>query len=612
MEKRRAGRRKRRSARVDKFEVLKRYFGYDAFREGQEELIDTINAGRDVLGIMPTGAGKSLCYQIPAVMAKGVAVIVSPLISLMKDQVGALNQAGIRACYLNSSLTYRQYRLALQYAAEGRYQIAYVAPERLMTPEFLAFAQQAEIHLLCVDEAHCVSQWGHDFRPAYLDIPRFAAALPKRPTIAAFTATATEQVRDDIVRLLALKRPMIKTTGFDRPNLTFTVLTPTDKYRALRLQLERRQQESGIVYCATRKAVEEVTDRLREDGFSVTRYHAGLTDEERAANQDDFLFDRRKIMVATNAFGMGIDKSNVRFVIHYQMPKNLESYYQEAGRAGRDGLPSDCILLFAERDVSLGRYLIEHTQEDGEPRAPEIIAHETELLMRMADYCRTTDCLRAYILRYFGEPAEETCHACSNCKGDFVDKDITGTAQKILGCIAVSRERFGAGVIVDTLRGSQSARLSAAHMTNNDYYGVLCSMGSEQLHAVINHLCVRGCLRRDSEGLPVLRLTAYGRDVLNGEARVTMRAEREPEKPVRTVEPSGKTLFDRLRAIRFEAAKREFVPPYAIFSDKTLLQMCEERPQDEESLLRISGVGEVKLRKYGALFLKAIQEDTDA
>ena len=592
---------------MDKYEVLKQYFGYDSFRDGQEELIDAILRGRDVLGIMPTGAGKSLCYQIPAVITEGIAVIVSPLISLMKDQVGALNQAGIRACYLNSSLSYRQYRLALRYAAEGRYKIAYVAPERLLTPEFLSFARCADIRLLCIDEAHCVSQWGHDFRPAYLDIPRFVAELPERPVVAAFTATATALVRDDIVRLLGLREPLMRTTGFDRSNLYFSVLTPSDKYAALKRQLDRRDGDSGIVYCLTRKAVEEVCEKLTADGVSATRYHAGLSDEERGANQDDFLYDRKKVMVATNAFGMGIDKSNVRFVIHYNMPKNIESYYQEAGRAGRDGLPSDCVLFFSERDVAVGRFLIERAQEDEEPRPPEIVSRELELLMKMSDYCRTTDCLRAYILRYFGETAEAFCGACSNCRGDFVDVDVTVLAEKILGCVTTCRERFGAGVIADTLRGSRSERLKLNRMDKNPYYGALSTESADKLRSVIDHLCVRGYLKRDTDGMPVLRVTESGRAVLNGGERVAMRAEREQPKPERPVKAEGGSMFDRLRAVRLELAKREFVPPYAIFSDKTLVQMCEERPQSEEELLRINGVGAVKLQKYGKIFLDVLR-----
>lgn len=596
---------------MDKLTALKTYFGYDSFREGQEELIDALCTGCDVFGIMPTGAGKSLCYQIPAVLLGGITIVVSPLISLMKDQVSALNQAGIRACYLNSSLSYRQYRLALQYAAEGKYRIAYVAPERLLTPEFLAFAQSADIRLLCVDEAHCVSQWGHDFRPAYLDIARFVELLPKRPTMAAFTATATRAVRKDILKLLGLKQPMLKTTGFDRKNLHFSVITPPDKYRALKRQIDRHAEEdSGIVYCLTRKAVEEVCEQLVADGYSATRYHAGLEDTERSQNQDDFRFDRKKIMVATNAFGMGIDKSNVRYVIHYNMPKNMESYYQEAGRAGRDGLPSDCVLLFADRDVAIGRFIIEHAGEDGEPRDPERVAQEIDLLMKMEGYCKTTDCLRAYILRYFGEDAPDECGACSNCEGDFVISDVTDRAEKILGCVTTCRERFGAGVIADTVRGSSSQKLKLNRMDKNPYYAALCTETDEQIHALIDHLCVRGYLMRDTDGLPVLRLTARGTDVLNGIERVTMRTEKMPDRPVTRKSLRG-TLFETLRVLRLELAKREFVPPYAVFSDNTLQQMSEKRPRDEEELLAISGVGQTKLKKYGKLFLDAIRNFED-
>lgn len=598
---------------MDKLEALKRYFGYDSFRDGQEPLIDAILAGRDVFGVMPTGAGKSLCYQIPAVLLDGLTVVVSPLISLMKDQVAALNQSGIRACYLNSSLTYRQYRLALQYASECRYRIIYVAPERLLTEEFLDFARSAPIRLVCVDEAHCVSQWGHDFRMAYLDIPRFLSELPVRPTLAAFTATATERVRRDILKLLGLASPLTLTTGFDRPNLKFSVITPNDKYNALCLRLRRQPEDSVIVYCATRKTVEEVCERLQAEGYSATRYHGGLDEAERSANQDDFIYDRARVMVATNAFGMGIDKSNVRAVIHYQMPKNMESYYQEAGRAGRDGLPSDCVLFFSERDISLARYIIQLPQEDGSPRDPDLQAHDMELLEKMADYCRTSDCLRAYILRYFGEEAPDYCGACSNCQGDFVDADITDLAQQILRCISTSHERFGAVTIVDTLRGSSSPRLRSNGMARNPYFGVLEGEDPDRLRAVIDHLCVRRYLTRDSGELPVLHLTPLGRTAMDGGLRVTMRMEREQPKQSKraSAEEHSVTLFDALRNLRMELAKREFVPPYAVFSDKTLLQMCEKRPADEEELLQISGVGQTKLKKYGAAFLQAIRDGKD-
>ena len=401
-----------------KRQILRQYFGYDAFRTGQEELIDSLLAGRDVLGIMPTGAGKSLCYQIPALMMEGITLVISPLISLMKDQVGALNEAGVHAAYLNSSLTPGQYQKALAYAAAGRYKLIYVAPERLVTEDFLRFALHARISMVAVDEAHCVSQWGQDFRPSYLKIPEFIRRLPARPVLGAFTATATAQVRDDVIRLLALNHPKVLTTGFDRPNLYFAVQNPADPYRAAREFLDGHKGDSGIIYCLTRKGVEEVCENLIRDGFLATRYHAGLSDEERRRNQDDFIYDRRRIMVATNAFGMGIDKSDVRFVLHYNMPKNIESYYQEAGRAGRDGEPADCLLFYRPQDVVTNRLFIENNRDNEEldPAArEEVMERDQERLRRMVGYCYTEGCLREYLLAYFGEKTDGPCHNCSGC-----------------------------------------------------------------------------------------------------------------------------------------------------------------------------------------------------
>ena len=407
---------------MDKYEVLKQYFGYDAFRDGQEKMIDAITSGRDVLGIMPTGAGKSLCYQIPALMAGengGITLVISPLISLMKVQVSALNQAGVHAAYLNSSLTSGQYYKALGYAREGRYPIIYVAPERLLTPEFLDFAVHAKIAMVAVDEAHCVSQWGQDFRPGYLKIEEFLCTLPKRPVVSAFTATATAEVRDDIIDLLKLQDPVVTTTGFDRPNLYFEVQSPKDKYAAVKTYIEEHAGQCGIVYCLTRKLVEEVTEKLMKDGFSVTRYHAGLSDSERKQNQEDFIFDRAQIMVATNAFGMGIDKPNVRFVIHYNMPKDLESYYQEAGRAGRDGEPARCTLLYSGTDVRTIRFFIEKEMEADNGLPADVKAEAArkaeERLKYMTFYSTTQDCLRGFLLHYFGEAAPKKCGNCSCC-----------------------------------------------------------------------------------------------------------------------------------------------------------------------------------------------------
>lgn len=405
---------------MDARETLRRYFGHDGFREGQETLVNALLQNRDALGVMPTGAGKSVCYQVPAMMKEGVTLVISPLISLMADQVAALRSAGIPAAYLNSTLSPRQMDLAMERAREGRYRIIYVAPERLETPSFLSFAQSAPIALIAVDEAHCVSQWGQDFRPVYLRIADFVDRLPTRPVLGAFTATATERVREDIVRLLRLREPVIAATGFDRPNLYFEVLRPKNRYAALTAILSDKRGEPGIVYCATRKTVEEVCDKLRADGFAAARYHAGMPDEERRASQEDFQYDRAQVMVATNAFGMGIDKSNVRFVIHYNMPRSMEAYYQEAGRAGRDGDPAECVLLYNGQDVVTAKWMIHHSAPNEALPAlmqNQVRRQELQRLNQMIDFCGMTGCLRRRILTYFGDSAGEDCGACGNCTG---------------------------------------------------------------------------------------------------------------------------------------------------------------------------------------------------
>lgn len=461
---------------MNKHEILKKYFGYDSFRESQETLIDSILAGRDTLGIMPTGAGKSLCYQIPALMMEGISLVVSPLISLMKDQVGSLNQAGIHAAYLNSSLTAAQYYKALSLAREGRYPIIYVAPERLVTDAFLDFALHVKIAMVAVDEAHCVSQWGQDFRPSYLKIMDFIDRLPNRPIISAFTATATQEVREDIIDILQLREPLVVTTGFNRGNLYFGVMAPKDRYQAVKNYLELHKSESGILYCLTRKTVEEVCSRLIQDGFSVTRYHAGLGDEERRRNQDDFIYDRVPIIVATNAFGMGIDKSNVRFVLHFGMPKNLEAYYQEAGRAGRDGEPAECILYYSGQDVITNQFFIDHNsdnQELDELTRAIVQERDRERLKKMTFYCFTNDCLRDYILRYFGEYGAGYCGNCSNCLTQFETVDVTESARALAGCVKASRQRYGTTVIVDTVHGANTAKIRSYRMDENRTMGGL-------------------------------------------------------------------------------------------------------------------------------------------
>lgn len=616
---------------MDKYEVLKQYFGYDAFRDGQEKMIDAITSGRDVLGIMPTGAGKSLCYQIPALMAGengGITLVISPLISLMKDQVSALNQAGVHAAYLNSSLTPGQYYKALGYAREGRYPIIYVAPERLLTPEFLDFAVHAKIAMVAVDEAHCVSQWGQDFRPGYLKIEEFLCTLPKRPVVSAFTATATAEVRDDIIDLLKLQDPVVTTTGFDRPNLYFEVQSPKDKYAAVKTYIEEHAGQCGIVYCLTRKLVEEVTEKLMKDGFSVTRYHAGLSDSERKQNQEDFIFDRAQIMVATNAFGMGIDKSNVRFVIHYNMPKNMESYYQEAGRAGRDGEPADCLLLYGGRDVVTNQMFIDNNRDNEElddvTRA--IVAErDRDRLKKMTFYCFTNDCLREYILRYFGEYGSGYCGNCSNCKTQFEEMDVTEIAKAIVGCVAECRERYGTTVILDTVHGAATVKIRNYHMDENSHYGESSKVPTYRLRQILNFLQVKEYLVVTSDEYAIVKLGKNAAALLNSDdEKVTMKLPKEQER-VKTGKTSGAkktkmtagsenfteeetTLFDLLKELRREIAKEEKVPPYIVFSDKTLVHMCLVKPKNKGEMLKVSGVGEFKFEKYGERFLDKIRD----
>ena len=595
---------------MTKEEALKTYFGYDAFRGGQEPVIDALLSGRDAMGIMPTGAGKSVCYQIPALLLPGITLVISPLVSLMRDQVTQLVQMGVPAAYLNSTLTFKQYLLALERARAGRYKIIYVAPERLETEGFQSFAQAADISLVAVDEAHCISQWGQDFRPSYLNIPAFVEGLLRRPPVGAFTATATPEVQEDIARLLSLRNPLRITTGFNRENLYFEVRQPSDKRAALLELVRSRPGKCGIVYCSTRKAVEEVCALLRERGVSATRYHAGLEPEERQRNQEDFLYDRALVMVSTNAFGMGIDKSDVRYVIHYNMPKDLESYYQEAGRAGRDGLPSSCILLFSGQDVRTGEFLITH----GEPRE-ELDAKTAELLRerdlqrlrRMTAYRRTQRCLRQYLLQYFGEFASDYCGACYNCLHNFEEVDVSREAQIIVRCVAELGQHFGVGVVAETLCGADTEKIRKFHMEREPSYGLLKDLTQVQVRERIRFLLDTGTLQLSSGPYPVVLL---GKP-LSADTPLLMRVAREESsfakrRPPEELDDRQSELFSRLRVLRASVARRQGVPAYVVFSDKTLRELAVAWPQTIEEFRAVSGVGDAKAARYGKAFLAEI------
>ena len=607
-------------------EILKQYFGYDSFRPGQDELVQAILSGRDTLGIMPTGAGKSICYQVPALALPGLTLVVSPLISLMKDQVGALNEAGVPAACINSAMSFEEMRDALYFAGRGQYKLLYVAPERLTAPFFLDFARRVPISMVTVDEAHCISQWGQDFRPSYLKILDFLAALPQRPLVSAFTATATAEVRDDIIRALGLEEPFVITTGFDRPNLYFAVEKPSSKPSALLAHLMQRRDKSGIVYCSTRKTVEEVCDMLLSRGLPATRYHAGLDPEERLANQDDFLYDRKIVMVATNAFGMGIDKSNVSFVIHYNMPKNMESYYQEAGRAGRDGEAADCILLYNGQDVRTAEFLIEHSHENEDESMDEktrrqLIERDMERLKQMTFYATTTDCLRRYILNYFGEKAPLCCGHCGNCDTNFEEVDATMDARKILSCVYRLDERrlhFGKTVVAAVLTGSKSEQINRFHLDTLSTYGIMHEQTAVRVRQLIDVLLERGLLTADPERYNALFLTQTGNALMRGRGELCIKLPREkkPETAARRTEELAadvdEKLFEKLRALRTKVAQRAGVPPYVVFSNATLADMAARQPKSEYELLGVRGVGEAKARRYGAEFVDCIRAYLEA
>jgi ATP-dependent DNA helicase RecQ len=636
----------------DKRAILKNYFGYSGFRPGQEEVIDTLLSGRDALVVMPTGAGKSLCYQIPALMLEGLTVVISPLISLMLDQVTALGTAGVSAACLNSSLPPGVYGDTLNRTLQGEYRIIYIAPERLQREDMRRLAESRSIGLVVIDEAHCVSQWGHDFRPSYLLITEFIGALKKRPITAAFTATATGKVREDIAALLRLENPYKLTTGFNRENLYFEVQKPADKPRALLACLESRRDKSGIIYCSTRKTVEELCRALSAHNFAATRYHAGLEDRERQRNQDDFIYDRKTVMVATNAFGMGIDKSNVSFVIHYNMPKNIESYYQEAGRAGRDGEAADCILLYSPQDVRINTFLITNNQDEEAQKDEALIKHNLELLKQMTYYAATTDCLRGFILKYFGEAAPGYCGNCSNCNTQFENTDITLAAQKIVSCVYRFEERgrrFGKTMVVNVLRGSKTEKIRESGLDTLSTYGIMADTGVHRIRTILDYLISLGYLVLEGDEYPVVRLSPRFREIVAGKTPLFMMLPREtggdagrdlspgaarfgpskaapspggrPSLPAKappktilvkagTAEPGSldEALFAKLKDLRTRLSQEAQVPAYIVFSDASLRDMCRKRPLNRGQFLNVSGVGSAKLEKYGDLFIRLIRE----
>ncbi len=607
---------------MDKKDLLQRIFGYREFRPGQEDLINGVLSGQDVFGIMPTGGGKSMCYQIPALLLPGITLVISPLISLMRDQVLALKAAGVPAAYINSTLNGAQVQAVYRNLLAGQYKILYIAPERLDYAGFGNVISRLPVSFLAVDEAHCISQWGQDFRPSYLRIVQFIESLPKRPAVGAFTATATKQVREDIERILKLRNPVRTITGFDRPNLYFDVIHPELKDRELKRILASKRGKSGIIYCATRKKVESVCETLKDLGYAATRYHAGLEEAERTANQEDFLYDRKTIMVATNAFGMGIDKSNVSFVIHYNMPKSIEAYYQEAGRAGRDGAEAECILLYNSSDIRTAQFLIQNGSENEEldPKQLEIIRkQDMARLDAMIGYCKTQTCLRGYILEYFGQKHPELCGNCGSCKGNFKDVDITREAQMILSCIKRISDKLGYDVginlIGNVLRGSRMKRLLELELDTLSTYGLMKDRTRSDVHAMIDHLEAEGYLESEQE-FQTIHVTAAASQILYRGKSIQMKVEVEPESqmdpaPESRLNADAAELFDVLKELRGQLAREAGIPAYVVFSNATLTDMAKKQPRTMSEFRKVSGVGEIKAAWYGTAFLKRIQTYMD-
>jgi len=577
---------------------LQSYFGFDDFRSGQDTIIQKVLEGKDTLGIMPTGGGKSLCYQIPALSLRGITIVISPLISLMKDQVDALEKAGIPSTFINSTVAGSEMRERMSGLYNGKYKLVYIAPERLETDYFLRLLKEVHVSLVAIDEAHCISQWGHDFRPSYLLIRKLINRIKPKPTVLALTATATPQVREDIRQLLDISADNTIVTGFERENLHFHVVKGQDRDLFLIDYIRKNSGQAGIVYAATRKEVERLYHLLKAKGIAVGKYHAGLSENSRGIYQEKFLYDDLDVMIATNAFGMGINKSNVRFVIHYQIPRNMESYYQEAGRAGRDGEESDCILLFAPQDSHIQSFLIDQSEMDEQRKE-----NEFGKLRKMVAYGHTESCLQQYILHYFGEEDAPVCGKCGNCTDDREQVDVTVDAQMVLSCIRRMNERFGKTMIAKVLTGSSDQKIRSFGFDQLSTYGIMKNKTQKETMEFIDFLTAEGYLRPTDGSYPILMLTEIAGDVLRGKEKVT---KKENVRITQIVEDN--MLFELLRKLRKEIADGENVPPYIIFSDVTLKEMSALLPRNEVELMQIKGVGERKLEAYGPAFLKAINQ----